>query len=108
MACIGDGSALAHGICRGEQVSGKDDSPIRSFRSLSFIWLLLLPRCVYYYLNKGTESVLFRALGTGTTAVQDGSLLGPETALSFHVDGGLGCQGLRLGARSTPSVGGSV
>lgn len=34
MACIGDGSALARTIRRGEQVSGKDNSPILLFLEL--------------------------------------------------------------------------
>lgn len=35
----------------------------------------------------------FRVLGTGTTALQDGSLPGLEAALSFHVDGVLAPRG---------------
>lgn len=35
----------------------------------------------------------FRILGTGTTALQDGSLPGLEAALSFHVDGVLAPRG---------------
>lgn len=44
----------------------------------------------------------FRALGTGTTAVQDGPLLGLETALSFHADGGSQLPGAPAGSKEHP------
>lgn len=48
-----------------------------------------------------------RALGTGTTAVQDGSLLGPETALSLHTDGVSAARGSGW-EQGTPRVLGAV
>lgn len=80
-----------------------------SFWSLSFIWILWLLLCVYYYLNKERESVQFAELGTGATALQDGSL--PEPGLSFlqgtvlsHPAWILSSQALWPGARAACKV----
>lgn len=100
---------MAQGICCGEQVSGKG-ATVPSFLSGAYHLSGLCCCCFLFIiiLIKGGRSGQIRALGTGTTAVQDGSLLGPETTLSLHTDVGSRLPGAPGWEQGTPRVLGAV